>query len=224
MITNEHAQMTDRQQIFDLWRECFGADEPEFINKFLDSFFTVEDCYVARSEDGQIAGMLFMLPYRLKNGSQTLSAAYLYAAATKPQLRGEGIFTSLHEYAKEELRREGADCIITVPETKSLYTFYARFGYEPKLLRTVRRAAGRSPEGYGKYLRGIDKNNYAVVMDKKSFELTLDGKVFTPDGFVRDGKLYGDDLSETARTEPSGMLLDLSGKCKGTYGLAFLLN
>ena len=222
MIQYGHAHISDRQKIFELWSECF-ADEPEFINRFLDTFFCSEQCYTAKAGN-DLAGMLFMLPYRLKNGGETLSAAYLYAAATAKEQRGKGIFSALHAYAETDLRANGTDCIITVPETESLYSFYAKFGYKARLRRTVRRSAAQSAKGYGSYLRGLDKNDHTVVMDKKSFELTLDGRIFTGEGFLQNGRLYGADLSVKARTELSGMMLDLSGRCRGDYGLSFLLN
>ena len=114
------ARKEDIPGICELWREAFH-EEPTLPDC---------DCFVAE-QDGNIAGMLFSMPQKLKI-EQLHKAVYFYAIATLKAYQGRGICRKLMAYAEKSV---DADCCMLVPASESLFDFYGTLGYETAFYR-----------------------------------------------------------------------------------------
>ena len=116
-----------------LWKQAFGDTDAE-----IDSFFKTvypEATGFCAEEDGAVIAMLFALPLTLAHGEETQKAAYLYAVATDEAFRGRGVCRALMEFAERTLRKHYVSCLLLVPETEKLASYYETMGYALQTLR-----------------------------------------------------------------------------------------
>ncbi|WP_105204863.1 GNAT family N-acetyltransferase [Neobittarella massiliensis] len=110
-----------------IWQACFG-DESSYIDLFLEDLF--DSCIpLVWRQEGQPVAMLYLLPVQLVHTGQAQSWHYLYAAATLPSCQGRGLMGQLLKAARQSSAQAGAAGILLVPGEKSLFQYYARFGY-----------------------------------------------------------------------------------------------
>lgn len=149
------ANTSDRRRIFQIWKECFG-DRSEYINFFLDKGFSPERCLVW-DIGGTAAAMLHLRYGTFVSKKQTGSfgAAYIYAAATLPQYRKQGIMARLIASAEKTAAKNGCGCTFLLPAGERLYGYYAKFGY--KSLLHIKKAELSSEE-----LRNISHDNLVL--------------------------------------------------------------
>ncbi len=119
--------MTLKEQAIQLYKTAFPTDSDEFINSLFSKYFNDNLFYLLL--DGKVVSMLFLIPCELKMFEQKYPAAYLYAAATLPQYRGQGLMTKLINRIKKETVENGV-ALITKPANKGLYDYYAKFGFK----------------------------------------------------------------------------------------------
>lgn len=83
-------------------------------------------------EDGALCSMLAMpeVTLVLEDGER-VRAGYIYALATRPEVRGKGCAARLLEHAGEAAKELGYGCLVTVPAQPSLFEFFGGCGYEP---------------------------------------------------------------------------------------------
>lgn len=149
----------DRPALTRLWTACFG-DEPAVVEDFWErmwpeiTVFTLEDC----------AAMATAMPVRW----QEKPAAYLYAVATDPGRRGEGLCRRLMAEAEQWLAGQGYAYAILSPAEHSLFQFYGRMGYTSSFFcgRQVFRGQGSdqtvrpvSPAAYSALRRAYGPEN-----------------------------------------------------------------
>ena len=115
------------------WRLSFG-DTDDYLDFFFSRRFEPENTLVACA-DGVVVSQLFLLPASLHAQKDTFSADYLFAAATHPDYRRQGIMASLIEYAKTLCAERGKDAIVLLPGTRELYDYYAQYGFVPAFYR-----------------------------------------------------------------------------------------
>lgn len=140
------------EEVESLWESAFG-DPPDYIRFFLRKGDPTETGLLLRQE-GQTAAMLFLLPSVLRLEGRFYPCRYLYAAATHPDFRGQGLFRMLEEEACRISREEGVDFIGVVPAGPSLFRFYQKLGYRTRFYQNHSLlAGGRDP---GRTLRITD--------------------------------------------------------------------
>ena len=110
-----------------LYLTAFPEDEPAFAEDFLNRFFESSCRYIIK--DGKLVSMLFLLDAVFTEKGREQRGKYLYAAATLPEYRGQGLMAQLIEKAKKETAEKGM-FLITKPATKSLFDYYRRFGFK----------------------------------------------------------------------------------------------
>lgn len=130
-----NCNLGDIPQLKVLWAEVFH-DEPRFIDHFFESAFSIHNGFVCLNEDKPIA-MMFMLPARLKMGTVSLDAGYLYAVATKQEYRGKGIMSEMERYVSEQAVLRGISVLCLVPATESLFKLYQKSGYQTAFYRAT---------------------------------------------------------------------------------------
>ena len=104
--------------IISLWSEAFD-DERDFIETFLRGVPS-ETTAVLCEKDGQVTGMMFLIPAEV-NG---FDCKLVYALATAKDFRKQGIATKLLESASETTPT------FLAPEKASLISFYEKRGYK----------------------------------------------------------------------------------------------
>lgn len=122
------AILSDKAHIKEIWKQCFG-DSDEYIDFFLENVFECENALVIR-DSGIPISVLHILPIDLKIKSDSISAGYIYAAATLPQYQGMGLMKKLLLSAEEIAVERGIKVLILVPASESLFLFYEKAGYK----------------------------------------------------------------------------------------------
>lgn len=126
------ASEADMPQVYRNWEKCFG-DTREEIEFFFEVFGNKVQVYVMK-KGAQVAGQLCLLPVNLHYAAdgtvKTARAAYIYAVATLPACRKQGICTQMLKDVREILADKGL-CGVLVPAGKKLAAFYEKRGYQP---------------------------------------------------------------------------------------------
>lgn len=125
------ALSSDRPGMFSLWQEAF-CDSPREIAAFFAAFPCCRS-YVAEI-DGVTAAMVHALPQVLR-AETDLSAAYIYAVATRRAFRCQGLCRGLMAFAEADLKSRGFACAVLSPAEPSLFRFYAALGYAAAFTR-----------------------------------------------------------------------------------------
>ncbi len=117
-----------RQAIVSLWRTAFGDGE-DFVRTFLAQS-GAEGFFFLRDGAPRLCAMLFRLPLSAENRTdgRRLRGGYLYAVATDPAFRGQGLCRRLLGLAEE-----GMDFLTLIPADDGLYEAYHRMGFTVRL-------------------------------------------------------------------------------------------
>lgn len=116
-------------QLKKMWQICF-QDEMSYVDFYYDNRFKEENTYVYKKGE-EILGMLTLLPasYRYTD-DETLPIHYVYAVATLPKARNQGIASDLLEEASRTSEEKYSAGTILVPASKELFSYYERRGYQ----------------------------------------------------------------------------------------------
>lgn len=155
----------DLPQLEGLWQEAFGDSEQEarsyFKNRHRHEYMLLEE------DEGQISGMMSMLPLELHASDRRLKARYVFAVATKMEYRGKGVSTRLLQEAQRRMAAEGVDASLLVPASPSLFEYYGKRGYQdaffideirvkPGEIKKPGADSSAEPCGADEYLRARD--------------------------------------------------------------------
>lgn len=150
------------EQLKAIWRACFDAEE-EYLRLYFSTRYRPDQTLVLE-EDGQILGMLTLLPCTFRalcRGEQRLyRASYLFAVGTLPQARGRQVATRLLRAADELLQKQGIQVAILYPAEPSLYPFYGQRGYESWFFRSLLSFPPLMQQGTGWELRPLSAEQY----------------------------------------------------------------
>ena len=106
-----------------LWMTCFG-DTDAFVDRFFAVAFSPERCLcVTRQEE--ILAAAYWLDVEFDNKK----AAYIYAVATDPAHRGQGLCRQLMEAIHQILLSQGYAGAMLVPGEPGLREMYEKMGY-----------------------------------------------------------------------------------------------
>ncbi len=131
-----------------LWLQAFGStpDEAEAADRFFVHYYDRQRMIAATAagnggNEPSLIGMLHLLPFRCESGR----ACYLYAVATDPRHRRQGIASQLLRAALQRITDEGYDLALLIPDPAQpwLTGFYARFGFTGSLPVTF-----TAPDGF----------------------------------------------------------------------------
>ncbi len=135
-----------------LWKTAFG-DTDAYLDAFFSTAFSPDRCRCAFL-DGQLAGMLYWFDCSCRGEKM----AYLYAVATAPEFRGQGICRALMADTQALLTARGYAGAILVPQEEGLRKMYEGMGYASfGGIREVFCAAGNTPAA----LHAIDAQEYS---------------------------------------------------------------
>ena len=124
------ADFSHKRELTELWIEAFEDDE-KFIKSFLDSYMIPEYNVPVMIADGKIASAFYLIEFELYSNMKSVgTCVYLFAAATKKEYQNRGYMSKLIGYAAELCKNRGLKAIFLFPQSESLFSFYARFGFE----------------------------------------------------------------------------------------------
>lgn len=119
--------MDKKQQIINLWRECF-ADSDAFVSLFFDRVYQDDNALVAE-RDGKIVSSLQMLPYTMTFYGEEIPVSYIYGACTAPEYQGQGLMRQLMEEAFQVMQQRKVALSVIVPADSWLFDFYREQGF-----------------------------------------------------------------------------------------------
>lgn len=117
----------DFDALVSLWHTVFG-DTEETIRYFLDNVVEKGDIY-AHKKDGKIVSAFYLVNSTLVTGNSEKKVKYLYAAATLPEYRKQGIMGEMIKYARGYLKLKDVDYIALCPADEKLYAYYEKLGF-----------------------------------------------------------------------------------------------
>lgn len=127
-------------QLAKLWHTAFG-DTQEVIDGFFRTAYAPSRCRCVTA-DGQVAAALYWFDLRCRDQKM----AYIYAVATAPEHRGQGLCRRLMADTHAHLTQQGYRGVLLVPEDPGLRRMYGSFGYQPgTTLREFTASAGDIP-------------------------------------------------------------------------------
>ena len=140
------ARPEDKPGLTALWTRVFG-DPPEAVDAFFRAF-PDRLCWVAEAE-GTVAAMAHGLRQTF---SPDVPAVYLYAVATAPEFRRQGLCRRLLSLAHGDLLEQGVRLVTLTPAEPSLFSYYRALGYEPTFSRNRSSFPGGRPVSPETYL------------------------------------------------------------------------
>lgn len=170
-----------------LWQEVFG-DSDDFLDSFFAYGFACSHCLCAMEQE-KMAGAMYWLDHTCRGKK----LAYLYAVATHPDYRGQGICRRLTHQVTALLREQGYAGIILVPAQPGLVSMYEKLGFSPAsplgLLRCSRgetptplRAVG--PQEYNALRNRLAPEGSALLGEQALRFLASQAEFFAGDGWV----------------------------------------
>lgn len=203
MIELRKSKPDEVPELQELFRLCFG-DGPEISGLYFDHFYRPEEFLILR-EDGEARAMAGLLNLTLsESGGKTVKAAYLYGMGTHPDHQGRGFAAQLLNYADFYLRGK-RDCLVAMPATPELHTFYAKFGFSEFFPLSEGDVTPRKPQD-GETSLPVDAASYDILREK----------LLADHHHVSHGRLTG--LQEKLCSYSGGSLLSLN--VNGTPGCA----
>lgn len=130
-------QIPDLKQ---LWQRVF-RDSDAFLDSFFALGFSPDHCLCAMEENKLLGAM-----YWLDHSCRDRKIAYLYAVATAPEARGQGICRNLTQQARHVLTRQGYAGIVLVPAEPGLFAMYEKLGFTPSSgVKEIACLSGKTP-------------------------------------------------------------------------------
>ena len=111
------------EQLRALWQLSFG-DSDEFIGFFFDTAYAHDRCRMI-VRDGRAAAALYWLDAEYAGQK----FAYLYAVATHPDFRNQGLCKQLMAQTHAALTQQGYHGALLMPAEEDLRRMYAKMGY-----------------------------------------------------------------------------------------------
>ena len=120
-----HPEASHLPSLRQLWKTAFG-DTDAFLDDFLSTAYAAQRCRCIPLGD-TIAAALYWLDCTCQNAK----FAYLYAVATDPAHRGQGLCRALMADTIAVLKNRGYQGAILVPQQPGLIQMYAGMGFTP---------------------------------------------------------------------------------------------
>lgn len=111
----------DEPELKKLWKAVF-RDTDEFIDAFFEGLYEPGLACIALSDDIVISAG-YCLPGVVAKGRK---CSYIYAMATYPEYRGQGVAAMIGQRLVDDAFAEGADMVATLPASQSLVGWYEK--------------------------------------------------------------------------------------------------
>ncbi len=121
----DHPVSADIPRLRLLWKEAFGDDD-SFLDAFFTTAFSPDRCRCIW-ENAQPAAALYWFDCEYAYGK----IAYIYAVATHPDFRGQGLCRRLMADTHRLLQENDYAGAVLVPGENGLFAMYEKMGYRP---------------------------------------------------------------------------------------------
>lgn len=118
-----------RSDIMKIWRECFPADSPEWVEMYFGREYDPECALTAANDQGLTVSSMLLQPYTMTFHGQDVRISYISGAATMPRYRGQGLMTRLVNEAIVTSHNRGDMLCTLIPASRRLRLYYARMGF-----------------------------------------------------------------------------------------------
>lgn len=183
----------DYASLSELWHTVFG-DGYEVSEFFLENAVCNGDIYAKRI-DGKIVSAFYLVDSELVNSNDIKKIKYLYAAATLPEYRKQGIMSEMIKYAAEKLLDKGYAGIVLCPADEKLYGYYEKLGFTRCFTDRIYETESSSLEKY----KGARYFNSSVSYEDLRSSLPCEAFVRFPDGYLDYARMlakkYGFEIS-----------------------------
>jgi predicted acetyltransferase len=117
-----------RPAVRNIWKEVFGDDDV-YMDLYFAEKYEDENTLVAVEDNNKVVASLQMLPYEITFYGSKIPFYYLAGLSTLPDYRGRGLMAQLILKSHELMLQRHIPLSILVPAERSLFAYYARFGY-----------------------------------------------------------------------------------------------
>lgn len=118
-----YATEADSEDIIELWQTCFG-DERRYVEFYIERMFDDNNLLCIR-RDRRIVSMASFLPAFYVNGEYREEVKYVYAVATLPEYRRQGLAGDLLKHAADKYGMP----LVLCPADEKLEEYYEGLGY-----------------------------------------------------------------------------------------------
>ena len=125
------SRKADETELKALWKLVFDDEEGD-INRFFECFFEPGSAMVADFGNGPVCAthMITLGDFVLQSGEK-LPCSYIYALATHPDCRGQGLGAAVTKAAIQHSVQAGFSANVIKPAETSLFSYYKdRVGYQ----------------------------------------------------------------------------------------------
>lgn len=123
----------NKNDIYELWESVFG-DSKNDIDLFMEESFQNENTLVCYDTE-KLVSMLFLLPEEICFKGKAYPAYYIYAAATKPAYRKQGIMGKMLDFADGVCKNRNIPFLFLVPANDRLFDYYNKFGFRTAIYK-----------------------------------------------------------------------------------------
>lgn len=172
------ANENDISELKELWKTVFGDDD-KTVDFFFENTAQLSDAY-AFKKDGKIVSAFYLIDAPIKKADGSIKSKYLYAAATLPEYRRQGIMGKMIEYAVNILKIGGYDGIYLYPAEDTLYDYYKKFGFKEKFFCRVYEIESK------KLLKYKNQRYFNTVLNYRDMRQFVAAEAFAdfPDGYI----------------------------------------
>lgn len=117
------ASERDKEQIIELWQECFG-DSREYISLYLQKRFDAENMLVIY-KDGRIVSMASFLPAVMTINGEKIQVRYVYAVGTLMKYRNQGYAAKIIQFAADKYNQP-----LVLQPADSRWEYYKGLGFQ----------------------------------------------------------------------------------------------
>lgn len=210
------AQPEDFEEIISLWQSCF-SDERSYIEFFLKYMYG-ERTILCRRIDGEIACMACLFPASIQSGDNTKEILYLYALATHPQYRKQGLATSVITHAH---LKYGCPILIC-PENPAIEPFYEAIGFRKVFFKDEKQVNSKIKETEFSKSRAWDENEIKSAKENESTsEIIIVNEIDTKSYFQSRRKKFSEKTFVEWEEEYLSFALKEHVYCEGKIAKAY---
>ncbi len=236
-----YLELEEKQKVLPLYQKCFD-DTEEYCNYYFEKRLPQNE--VAVEED---KGMIHLIPKKI---NQQETCHYLYAVATSPDFRKQGVMGRILKKVLQDLYKKGESFTYLIPSSEENAQIYRKYGFsrvmDKKVLKpeesrkkdlaqvTMRSAVKRDIEVLVPFAQSTMERKYTIYIskDRKYFEdifelMEIEGGDITI--YEKDGDILGyrigfeDDVLEEV-LDDSIKEYAWEGEMRKPYTMARVLN
>lgn len=159
-------------------KKSFESEPDDIIEAFFNERVVYNNCLITL-HNGKIIASLYLFDSHIILENKKIPSYYLYCVGTLPPYRGNGIMSSLLTYTKSLAKQRGISYLFLLPQTKKLYDFYLKRGFQKFFKKRDCLLLKNEIEKYSHGIKpdlSIQLTPYEIYNIRKKF-FSLDGNI-----------------------------------------------